>query len=297
MSISTQISRLQTDRNTIRAKLVELGMATGTDNLTRLASAIEGLVNQGAVAMEIKAGSSYTIPKGYHNGSGVISAVADVEGDAAKYELQAKSVTPSKKQQNITADAGKYYGLSSVTVAPIPDIYQDVSSVTATAGEVLTGKVFVPTDGTPVTGTMANNGAVNKQLDVATATYSIPQGYHNGEGKVTISLDTKTVTPTKSAQDITPEDGKVLSKVTVAAIPDKYIDTTESNAPAAAANILLNKVAFVNGSKVTGSMPNNGDTTANIDGITTTSVTIPAGYTTGGTVSLTGDIEEQLAAI
>jgi hypothetical protein len=44
-------------------------------------------------------------------------------------------------------------------------------------------------------------------------------------------------------------------------------------------------------------MPNNGNTSGNIDGLTMTSVTIPAGYTTGGTVSLTSDIEDALAAI
>ena len=34
-----------------------------------------------------------------------------------------------------------------------------------------------------------------------------------------------------------------------------------------------------------------------MDGLTQTSVTIPEGYTLGGTVSLTGDIENALAAI
>ena len=54
---------------------------------------------------------------------------------------------------------------------------------------------------------------------------------------------------------------------------------------------------YVKGVKVTGSMPNNGSTSATIDGLTSTSVTIPAGYTSGGTVSLTSDIEDALSAI
>lgn len=49
MSISTELSRIQANRNTIRAKLVELGMATSTDKLDALASAIESIVNRGAV--------------------------------------------------------------------------------------------------------------------------------------------------------------------------------------------------------------------------------------------------------
>ncbi len=290
MSIATEISRLQADRNTIRAKLVELGMATSVDNLTKLASAIEALINQGAVSVEVREGESYTIPKGYHNGSGVVLGVAG----GGNYLLQEKTVTPTKKEQNITAGDG-YYGLSAVTVAPIPDIYQDVSSVTAKAEEVITGKIFVTSSGEVITGTMANNGNVTKVLDGTTISYVIPKGYHSGSGTVSIVLETKTVTPTKNAQDVTPTEGKVLSKVTVAPIPDEYITTTDANA--VAANILNEKTAYVNGEKVTGTMPNNGDTSKTIDGLTTTSATIPMGYTGGGTVTLSTDIEEALAAI
>ena len=290
MSIALELSRIQTDRNTIRAKLVELGMATGTANLDALATAIDGIINQGAVSVTVKEGETYTIPKGYHNGSGTVSGVAG----GGNYNLQSKTATPTKKQQNVTPDAG-YYGLSDVTVAPIPDAYQDVSSTTAAASDVLTGKVYVLADGTVTTGTMPNNGTVSKTLYATTITYTIPKGYHSGTGTVTITLETKTVTPTKSAQDITPTSGKVLSKVTVNPIPDNYIDTTDADATAE--NILVDKTAYVGGAKVTGTMANNGDTSGTIDGLTTTSASIPAGYTSGGTVSLTSDIESALAAI
>ena len=290
MSVSIELSRLQTNRNTIRAKLVELGMATSTDKLDALAAAIENLVNRGAVNVEVKEGETYTIPAGYHNGSGVVAGVSG----GGNYTLQTKSVTPTKKQQSVSADSG-YYGLSAVTVGAIPEAYQDVSSVNTAAGDVLTGKIYVTADGTVTTGTMANNGAVSKTLDVTTITYTIPKGYHSGTGKVTITLEEKSVTPTKSAQTVTPASGKVLSKVTVTAIPDEYITTTD--ATATAGKILNGETAYVKGAKITGSMPNNGATGGSIDGMTTTSVTIPAGYTTGGTVSLTSDIEEALAAI
>lgn len=290
MSIATELTRIQKDRNTIRTKLVELGMATGTANLDALATAIEGVINQGAVSVNVKEGETYTIPKGYHNGSGTVSGVSG----GGNYSLQSKSATPTKKQQNVTPDAG-YYGMSDVTIAAIPDAYQDVSSTTAAAGDVLTGKVYVLADGTITTGTMLNNGTVSKTLDATTISYTIPKGYHSGTGTVTITLETKTVTPTKSAQEITPTSGKVLSKVTVNPIPDKYIDT--SDADAVAANILVDKTAYVGGAKVTGTMANSGDTSGTIDGLTTTSKSIPAGYTSGGTVSLTDDIETALAAI
>lgn len=280
MSIATELSRIQTNRNTIRAKLVELGMATSTDNLDKLAAAIENVVNQGAISVTVREGDTYTIPAGYHNGSGTVSGVAG----GGNYSLQSKNATPTKRQQSVTPDSG-YYGLSDVTIAPIPDAYQDVTSVTATAGEVLTGKIIVAADGTVITGTMTNNGAVSKTLDVTTISYTIPKGYHSGAGKVQLVLETKTVTPTKSAQDITPTAGKVLSKVTVAAIPDNFVDTTDADA--VAADILEDKTAYVGSVKVTGTMPNNGAVTKSLDG-NTKSYTIPKGYHNGsGVVSIT----------
>lgn len=290
MSVATYINSIESSRNTIRNKLVELGLVASTAKLDALAAAIEDIVNQGAVSVTVQEGSTYTIPKGYHNGSGTVSGVSG----GGNYTLQSKTATPTKKQQNITPDGG-YYGLSDVTVGAIPEAYQDVSSVTAAAGDVLTGKVIVLADGTVSTGTMANNGAVSKTLDATTITYTIPNGYHSGTGTVKIVLETKTVTPTKSAQEITPTTGKVLSKVTVEAIPDNYVDTTDGDATAA--ELLDGKFAYVDGVKVEGTMPNNGAIAATIEGLTTTSYAVPAGYTSGGTVSLTDDIETALASI
>lgn len=290
MSISTEIARIQTDRNTIRTKLTELGLASAASDLDDLAAAVEGIENRGAVSASVQEGDTYTIPKGYHNGSGTVSGVSG----GGNYSLQSKTITPTKAQQSVTPDQG-YYGLSDVTVGAIPDAYQDVSSVTAEAGDVLANKIIVGTDGRPAAGTMPNNGAVNKTLTAAEPSYTVPAGYHSGLGTVKIVPETKSVTPTKSAQNITPTSGKVLEKVSVAAIPDNFIDTTDSDA--AAADILDGKTAYVGGVKVTGTMPNNGAISASIDGLTVSSYTIPAGYTSGGVVSLTGDIEAALAAI
>ena len=290
MSIATELSRIQTDRNTIRNKLIELGLATITDNLDALAAAIEGIVKQGAVAIEVKEGETYTIPAGYHSGTGTVAGVAG----GGNYTLQQKSVTPTKAKQNVVSDEG-YYGLSGVEVAPIPDAYHDVTSVTSGEDDVLTGKIYVNSKGVVTPGKMPNNGAVNITLDTFYDTYNIPEGYHNGMGMVSLQFDSNTVTPTKSKQIIYPRDGFVLYQVTVEAIPDNYIDT--SAADAAAGHILLGKKVYVNGVLVTGTMANNGSISKTIDGLSTVSASIPAGYTTGGTVSLTSDIEEALAAI
>lgn len=396
MSTATEISRLVDARNTIRDKLIDLGLATSTSKLDALATAVDGITNRGAVSATVQEGDTYTIPAGYHNGSGTVSGVAG----GGNYNLQSKSVTPTKAQQSITPDSG-YYGLSDVTVAAIPVAYQNVSGVTATAADVLATKVIVDATGASVTGTMPNVGTVSKTLDAtsnnqsytvpagkhsgsgtvsivlenksatpttsaqeitpttgkvlgkvtvaaipaayqdtsnvdATAadvlagktivtgsgevegtmvnrgavsktldatsnnqSYTVPAGYHNGSGTVSIVLETKTATPSTSSQNITPTSGKVLSKVTVAAIPAKYGDTTGDTA--VAANILAGVKAhtIVNGTatQITGSMANNGAISGSIDGLTTTSYTVPAGYTSGGTVSLDSSIEDALSAI
>lgn len=58
-----------------------------------------------------------------------------------------------------------------------------------------------------------------------------------------------------------------------------------SDADAAAGNVLSGKTFYKEGGKATGSMPNNGDTSGNISTKAGT-VTIPAGYTSGGTVAI-----------
>lgn len=296
MSTATEISRLVDARNTIRDKLVDLGLATSTAKLDALATAVDGITNRGAVSASVQEGDTYTIPAGYHNGSGTVSGVSG----GGNYNLQSKTVTPTKAQQSITPDSG-YYGLSDVTVAAIPEAYQNVSGVTAAAGDVLATKVIVDATGASVTGTMPNIGTVNKTLDATTGnqTYTIPAGKHSGTGKVQIVLETKTATPSASAQDVTPTTGKVLGKVTVAAVPAIYGDVSSDDG--VAANVLAGVKVHtkVNGvaAQITGSMPNNGAIAGTIDGLTTTSYAVPAGYTSGGTVSLTNDIETALAAI
>lgn len=387
-NIAKSIESITNSRNTIRNKLIDFGLAQSNDQLAALATAISNITDNGSVQANVKEGETYNIPKGYHDGSGTVSGVSG----GGNYNLQSKTVTPTKAQQPITADEG-YYGLSDVTVKAIPEAYQDVTAVTATAADVLATKVIVDATGRVTTGTMPNNGAVSKTLNSATTNYAIPAGYHSGAGSVSIVTETKTLTPTKQQQVVPATSGKVISSVTVEAIPGNYIDTTDATATAAtildgetayvggvkvegtmpnngaaektltttetsytipegyhngegtviivpeqktvqpsrseqnvtpttgkvlskvtvgaipanlidttdataeASDILSGQTAYVNGVKVTGSMTNNAAVNGTIDGLTTTSYVVPAGYTTGGTVSLTNSIETALAAI
>lgn len=155
----------------------------------------------------------YTVPSGYHNGSGVVRIYPEIKS----------GIIPTKSQQNIYPSTGSV--LSLVTISAIPSAYQDVTGVTATASEVLASKVFVNSSGTEITGTMINWNGLGTTLDATTGKQSmtIPSGYHNGLGAVNIVLEEKTATPSESAQVIQPTNGKVLSKVSIGAISSNYI--------------------------------------------------------------------------
>lgn len=269
MSTSTEITRLTNARNTIRDKLIDFGLATSTAKLDALASAISNIANQGAVSATVQEGDTYTIPEGYHNGSGTVSGVAG----GGNYSLQSKTRTPTKQQQSVTPDAG-YYGLSDVTIDPIPEAYQNVSAVTATASEVLTNKVFVDATGSNVAGTMVNNGAVSKTLDATSTSYAVPTGYHNGSGIVKIALESVSATPSTSAQTINATTGKVINVVNIGAIPGNYKDTT--GADATASDVTYGKVFVNTTGQVTGTLPVIAAATNTLS-TSSTSYTIPAG--------------------
>jgi hypothetical protein len=62
----------------------------------------------------------------------------------------------------------------------------DTKDATAAAAEILNGKTAY-VNGSKVTGTMTNNGAVAGTISSVTQQYTIPQGYHDGSGKVSIA--------------------------------------------------------------------------------------------------------------
>ena len=117
--------------------------------------------------------------------------------------------------------------------------------VTASKSNILQGKTTVTSDSDDeiVEGTMTNCGAKTAELACGES-YPIPEGYHDGKGKVT---------------------AKSLA--------------SQTSGTAAAGDILKDKKAVVNGSPVTGTMANQGAKTANLN--CGGSYTIPAGYHNG----------------
>lgn len=132
------------------------------------------------------------------------------------------------------------------------EVLLDLGGDTVKASALLKGYTAHDKTGTPITGTMPDNGAVSPSELAAGGSYTIPAGYHNGSGKVT---------------------AKSLA--------------SQTDGTAAAGDILSGKTAYVDGSKVTGSMTDQGTKTATLD-TSTTSYTIPAGKHSGsGKVSIT----------
>lgn len=95
----------------------------------------------------------------------------------------------------------------------------------------------------------------------------------------------------------------IINGVTYSSVPEvdipksgggtaKFYDT--ASADISASDVLTGKTAYGASGSVSGSMANNGSTSGTI-GTKAGTVTIPAGYTTGGTVSLT-NVSDCLAA-
>ena len=174
-------------------------------------------------------------------------------GGTTLIDLTSDTVDESKLLSGITA-----HDKSGAVITGTCAFDSDTSDDTAVAAEILSGKT-AHARGTLITGTMPNRGSVTGTIASASGEYTIPQGYHDGSGKVSldaseqakiipdnirsgvmilgvegtmsgtedVNAQARTVTPTKNQQVILPETGyNYLSQVTVNGIP--YVETDNS---------------------------------------------------------------------
>lgn len=176
--------------------------------------------------------------------AGAINKV--IYGGRTLIDLTSDTVTADKLLKDITAHAA-----DGTVITGTCSFDMDTSDATATAAEILEGKT-AGINGSLVTGSMKNNGAVTGTISSVAGEYTVPQGFHDGSGKVKIADEekakltaaniregvtilgvlgtmsgteganpqAKTVTPSTSVQEILPDEGyNYLSQVTVQAIP------------------------------------------------------------------------------
>lgn len=147
----------------------------------------------------------------------------------------------------------------------------DTADGTTTADKILnayTGYV----NGSKVTGTMANNGAVT--ITPGTTAKAIPVGYHNGSG--TVATDVNLVT------------GNIKAGSTIFGVAGKASVVETSSANATAGQMLSGVTGYVNGSLITGTIPTRGAVTITPSA---TTQTISAGQYLSGVQTISGNAQ------
>ena len=221
-----------------------------------------------------------------------------------------KSVSDGK---TAVANAITAKGISTATDAEFATMATNISSIitlengtgdaTAVAGDMLSGKTAY-VKGSKVTGSMVNNGAVSQTLD-ANGTYTIPAGYHNGQGKVTQSLTGKaaaTITPGTADQTIAANQwltgiqtikgdanliaANIKSGVSIFGVAGNSNVVDTSAGDATAAQILSGKKAYVDGALVTGTIASQAAQTITPG---TSDKTIASGKYLSGVQTIKGD--------
>lgn len=169
-----------------------------------------------------------------------------VYGGNTLIDLTGDTVVATKLLTGYTA-----HGADGELITGTCNFDANTQDATASDAEILSGKTAY-VRGVKKTGTMPNRGAVAGTISTISEYYTVPQGYHDGSGKVSVDSteqaklipsniregvtvlgvtgtmsgtedakpQAKTVTPSTTSQTVLPDEGyNYLSQVTVNAIP------------------------------------------------------------------------------
>lgn len=101
-------------------------------------------------------------------------------GNEVLMDLTSDTVVASKLLTGYTA-----HGADGEAITGTCDFDADTSDATATAAEILVTKTAYK-NGAKLTGTMPNIGSVTGAISTKEGSYTIPLGYHDGSGSVSI---------------------------------------------------------------------------------------------------------------
>lgn len=104
-----------------------------------------------------------------------------IYGGETLIDLTADTIKADKVLKGITA-----HGADGEAIIGTCDYDANTQDATAGAAEILAGKTAY-NKGVKITGSMKNNGAVSGTINSKSGAYTVPQGYHDGSGKVQIS--------------------------------------------------------------------------------------------------------------
>lgn len=177
---------------------------------------------------------------------------------------------------------------------------RDGSSFVADGKTIKVPKGYYAQEYSPSVGTASVSEPSITVASDGTITATVTQG--TGGYVQSGSKSTKTAT-LSSSHDADFTAANIKANVTVfgtkgSFTADATIASTSSSGQYKSLDVLSGKTAYANGNKVTGSMPNNKDTSAELNALADTpTVTIPAGYTSGGTITLNSNLLAELQAI
>lgn len=104
-----------------------------------------------------------------------------IYGGQTLIDLTADTVKADKLLKGFTT-----HGADGEPIIGTCEFDANTQDATATAAEILLGKIAY-NKGNRVVGTMPNNGAVAGEISIKDGEFVVPQGYHDGSGKVKIS--------------------------------------------------------------------------------------------------------------